>query len=376
MFAIGGAEQWCVSLMRYLERYYVSDLCTKELDRMALELVPRSCKVHNNLHVPDVDLLISIALADYPDTKVPIVTVVHGVIDTVWIKGIIAGTIREAERRDDFHIAAVTDVAKGMFPLEYRGRIKIIENGAEQGRCYGPDMGFRKLWPGKRIVGYLGRMTSEKGIQHLFEASRYLDPEEYHIVVAGPMHYCHCQYLFKKLPANMSYIGALLHPGGFYNSVDCIVVPSESESHCLVLNEAWLAGVRTVSCDYPVNQLFRSRHGNMSVLVPVKPKGQVLACGIIDSFCVDYREHAACVAREHYTAQHMVKRWEEYFDTVLAEPSPRMESVKMIHVISPRRLSSNQRVKLRSLRREHGIRLKEWPVGTDTVSLIGEVIYL
>ena len=52
-----------------------------------------------------------------------------------------------------------------------------------------------------------------------------------------------------------------------------------SAGRLLSINEAWLAGVPVVSCDYLVNRRFEERHGPLMWLVPTPPRaGEARGC--------------------------------------------------------------------------------------------------
>lgn len=61
-------------------------------------------------------------------------------------------------------------------------------------------------------------------------------------------------------------------------------VPSNRESHCFSINEAWLAGVPVVSCDYLVNRRFEERHGPLMWLVPPRPDPARLAAALREAY--------------------------------------------------------------------------------------------
>jgi hypothetical protein len=80
------------------------------------------------------------------------------------------------------------------------------------------------------------------------------------------------------------------------------------------MNEAWLAGVPVVSCDYLVNRLFEEKHGPMMWLVPIRPEPVVLARAIADAYAERHNprvDHAQDVATREYSAPVMGRRWSE-----------------------------------------------------------------
>jgi hypothetical protein len=80
------------------------------------------------------------------------------------------------------------------------------------------------------------------------------------------------------------------------------------------LNEAWLAGVPVVSCDYLVNRLFGEKHGPMMWLVPIRPEPARLAEAIVEAYCERHDPRVARareVANREYSAPVMGRRWSE-----------------------------------------------------------------
>ena len=95
--------------------------------------------------------------------------------------------------------------------------------------------------------------------------------------------------------------------------------PRVYESHCFSINEAWLAGIPVVSCDYLVNRLFEERHGPLMWLVPVRPEPARLAEAINESYTgrQDPRVgQARDVAIREYSAAIMGRRWSDLVATL------------------------------------------------------------
>jgi glycosyltransferase involved in cell wall biosynthesis len=95
---------------------------------------------------------------------------------------------------------------------------------------------------------------------------------------------------------------------------DVLCHPSEYESHCFSINEAWLAGVPVVLCDYPVNRLFEERHGPMMWMVPIRPEPAWLAEAIVEANAGrnDSRvAYARDAANREYAAPVMGRRWSD-----------------------------------------------------------------
>jgi hypothetical protein len=110
--------------------------------------------------------------------------------------------------------------------------------------------------------------------------------------------------------------------GNWLGIADVLCHPSDYESHCFSINEAWLADVPVVSCDYLVNRLFEERHGPLTWTVPVRPEPVTLAASIVEAYTgrEDPRVgHARDVAIREYSAPIMGRRWSDLVATVVRQ---------------------------------------------------------
>jgi glycosyltransferase involved in cell wall biosynthesis len=113
---------------------------------------------------------------------------------------------------------------------------------------------FRK----NKVVGYLGRISKEKNIEMLIEAFKNMDVD-YSLVLAGPEAAVGEEKYLKEIEQlissdqRISKIGRVENPGDFFNSIDCLVLPSNNqlESFGMVLAEAIKCGCPAVAFDLP-----------------------------------------------------------------------------------------------------------------------------
>ncbi|MFO0818000.1 MAG: glycosyltransferase, partial [Pirellulales bacterium] len=164
-----------------------------------------------------------------------------------------------------------------------------------------------------KVVVYIGRIAVEKNVQALIDAVEHLD-ETWHAVIIGP------QYVpLERLGPRVHLLPAQRRIGNWLGIADVLCHPSDYESHCFSINEAWLAGVPVVSCDYLVNRQFEERHGPLIWLVPTRPEPALLAATIAAA-CegrMDARvAHAREVASREYAAPVMGRRWSTLVATV------------------------------------------------------------
>jgi glycosyltransferase involved in cell wall biosynthesis len=195
----------------------------------------------------------------------------------------------------------------------------IIPTGSDPGRVYPlVDRDALKASLGltseHKVVVYIGRIAVEKNVQALIDAVEHLD-ESWHAVVIGP------QYVpLERLGLRVHLLPAQRRIGNWLGIADVLCHPSDYESHCFSINEAWLAGVPVVSCDYLVNRQFEDRHGPLMWLVPTRPEPAQLAAAIVAAYegRTDARvAHARGVASREYAAPVMGRRWSDLVSTLI-----------------------------------------------------------
>ena len=103
-----------------------------------------------------------------------------------------------------------------------------------------------KLDPTKTVVGYVGRVSTEKNIPVLLSAFRKLhDPEKYHLLIVGdgsPEIIAKC----KKL-RNCTVTGFVENVEKYVKAMDIFVMPSRTETTSLATLEAMASGVAVIS---------------------------------------------------------------------------------------------------------------------------------
>ncbi len=208
------------------------------------------------------------------------------------------------------------------FPAHVRDHVVIIPNGSDPSRLY-PLVDRDELraslglTPENKVVVYIGRIAVEKNVQALVDAVEHLD-ESWHAVIIGP------QYVpLERLGPRVHLLPAQRRIGNWLESADVLCHPSDYESHCFTINEAWLAGVPVVSCDYLVNRLLDERHGPMMSMVPIRLEPGQLSPAIGEALegRKDARvAHARDVASREYAAPVMGRRWSDLCQHVLHGP--------------------------------------------------------
>ncbi|MCX6726506.1 MAG: glycosyltransferase family 4 protein [Candidatus Shapirobacteria bacterium] len=105
---------------------------------------------------------------------------------------------------------------------------------------------------GEKIIGFLGRISSEKNIELLIEAFSFL-PKSWTLVIAGPENIIGEEKYQQKIDllVNMDIrivkLGKINNPVKFFNSIDCMVLPSNNR-----LEAFGMASAEAISCGCPV----------------------------------------------------------------------------------------------------------------------------
>jgi glycosyltransferase involved in cell wall biosynthesis len=125
-----------------------------------------------------------------------------------------------------------------------------------------------------KIVGFVGRIGWEKGLEYLIEAMKSVNAK---LILVGPYKDVVGDKTFKKLKSNKNVVfwGPIEHKDlkAFYEKCDCLVLPSINnlETFGIVQAEAMKCGVPVVASNLP------------GVRVPVQITGMGEICKIKDS---------------------------------------------------------------------------------------------
>jgi glycosyltransferase involved in cell wall biosynthesis len=322
---VGGAEQWIASLAHWLDpdRAIVTKvivLFPSAINPVAVSWLPRWVEVVDSRTIEQdgsFDVVITWGLKDLVERishlTCPTIDVQHGVfLHESWQSPLVAAATRAHELYGTT-IVGVNEAVHQNFPEHVRDKVVIIPNGSDPGRVH-PLVDRNELratlglTPEHKVVVYIGRIAVEKNVQVLIDAVEHLD-DSWHAVIVGP------QYVpLERLGPRVHVLPAQRRIGNWLGIADVLCHPSDYESHCFSINEAWLAGVPVVSCDYLVNRLFEERHGPMMWLVPIRPELARLAAAIGEA-CANRDERRVTYAREvacrEYAAPVMGRRWSE-----------------------------------------------------------------
>lgn len=277
------------------------------------------------------DVLISWGYSRLPEVtanlKIPVVEVSH--TSGEWKAH--AHALRNAHKGAT-HFVAVSQAARTAFPEEIRDKVTVIPNGVEVDRVT-PRRGRewqRKEWgigQGEKVALFIGRLHKIKRVDRLIEAAKHL-PEEWSVVIVGDgprrswlkeqaKEVDDCRPV--GVARRVQFYDPVNHVGDTFAGADVFVLPSECEGHPLTLNEAWLAGVPAVCCEFDFCLEMLRKHGEIMRTIPVEHSPQTLAL-VIEVSQVDQHgfavRHIHKQAWAHYTASAMAYRWETYLQEI------------------------------------------------------------
>lgn len=244
----------------------------------------------------------------------PIVSVLHGTQKIKWNEDRIGSAIAAKA-----HLACVNEACLDVYPESVRSRVTVIPNGADVERVL-PRMGRQAMRAklgiadSEKIVGHVGRISPDKGIDKLVAAVELL-PKEWRLLLCGPTKHWNepIDEWQKRLGQRLIVLPEVNHVGDVLSVLDVFALLSPSEAHPLAVTEAWLAGVPTVISNLPWIQAIHLKHDNI-LSIAVDPDNAASVAHMIDY--ADESRKGAEVPREiawrEYTSARMAYRWEQY----------------------------------------------------------------
>jgi glycosyltransferase involved in cell wall biosynthesis len=120
------------------------------------------------------------------------------------------------------------------------------------------DISRSKGTPRKTVFGYLGRIETEKGLDVFFKALQQLGSKESIEVILGGTGKDEEKYKkwadqISQRSSNISFrwLGQVQDTKSFFESIHCLVFPSNFESFGIVMVEAWERGLPVLSSNIP-----------------------------------------------------------------------------------------------------------------------------
>lgn len=335
----GGAERWIISLATNFLSARPVGLALRHnswvewgLLNEAMRVMPVYRNDSNDLHgakhalnkaCEQADVVICWGIEDLQsfktDLHIPVVDVMHCADD---LHSCIAVQAKASTMVADY-VACVTAATISAVPERARGKVKVIHNGADPTRC-APRLGrekTRQMWrmnDDEKMLLFIGRFSEEKNPDSIIGALAAL-PSHWRAVMAGPD--CGMKGDVQRMasmiaPKRCWFPPVSSHIGDLLAAADVLCVPSRSEGHCLVVNEAWISGLPVVTCSYEAMREFDGLHGSLCWLVPVGADALAIADAIEEADSNGRSCERVLRAREIawnlYTTSSMAARWEEY----------------------------------------------------------------
>ncbi|WP_246644277.1 glycosyltransferase family 4 protein [Nonomuraea ceibae] len=278
-----------------------------------------------NLHVPMLEVApIALSVRDRPlvithhtDLWLP-----PGVVNSVATNAVSRSTWM-AMRFADAVVLNSSDQARGskLWPMIRRRHWRGIappcldRRGAEPNHRDGPGL----------HIGFLGRIVEEKGIEYLIRAFQLLDDPDARLLIGGDWIEVAGGGIEDRLrpligdDSRVRMLGMLR--GGqiddFYASIDVFALPSIWESFGIVQAEAMMAGVPSVTTDFPGGRspVMETGFGRR---VPMRdPAALARAITELAALTPAERAEGGRRARELYDKENCFKAYEELFDQLV-----------------------------------------------------------
>ncbi|MQY09977.1 N-acetyl-alpha-D-glucosaminyl L-malate synthase [Streptomyces sp. RB5] len=235
---------------------------------------------------------------------------------------------KAAVRRADLVITNSEDQARGsrIWPTIRRRRLQPISSP-----CVDRNGGEPRLRDGDGLhIGFMGRITVDKGIEYLVRAFRTLDDPRARLLIAGD----------HETVAGGSNIAHLRREAGndrrirftgllrgdavrdFYASIDVFALPSISESFGIVQVEAMMAGIPPVSTDLPGSRYPIAATGFGRLVPPRDPEALRAAISEMAELPAEDRESGREVATKLFGGEAFLDAHEEAFRDLLSGSRP------------------------------------------------------
>ena len=209
------------------------------------------------------------------------------------------------------------------------GEVSVIDNAVNMDRVR-PTLSCRsfrarhKLETTGKVVGYLGRLSPEKGYHAFCRAARHL-PESWIMAVAGPAYHGNA-IPPGEVGARIVVLGEVEDTGSFLASIDALVVPSHYESFGYSLVEGMAAGVPVICTCVGVAR----EHPDLVRFIPSPASPQALAMAVIEDLTQpDITGHRVQRAQQLIQKLYSAEKFGEAWTALL------VEQARTEHIIHP-----------------------------------------
>lgn len=227
------------------------------------------------------------------------------------------------------HLTAVSEMAKRPITRPGNPPITVIYNGVDRERLY-PTQSRRSIrdsWgvnDNDKVIVYVGRFSPEKNPHAAINALRGLPPGW--VAVHYGDHLAHGDLLAEakervraeNLPAK--FYEPISDVGNVFAGGDVVMLASNAEAFSLVMIEAWLCRKPVISTPVGAVPELEARFGKMVIGVESNPRSDDLAAACEFALSAEgdaIVARAYQVAMEHFTAEAMMARWQNYLMSVM-----------------------------------------------------------
>jgi glycosyltransferase involved in cell wall biosynthesis len=200
----------------------------------------------------------------------------------------------------------------------------VLHNGVNLRRLEptGTRKEIRKSWGVGQddwLVGFVGRPHPDKHPERVAMACQLL-PDEYIPVFVGEFDERARQEMIDCCPRSI-FLGHVDQIGDVYAGLNTFVLPSDHEAMNLAICEAWAAGVPVVATPVgAVAELEEEFNRQLVARVPVDSKPEQVADAIVKArfgFDSDMVLEIRWIARQHFSAEAMARRWTTFLLSVV-----------------------------------------------------------
>lgn len=326
---LGGAERWIISLCREFDRSRVIPTVVAVNNWSLVHAITRAAMPR------DVAILPSPVVADQwhafadvvigwgncslgplaTERGVRTVSCIHGATLCSWTKLAVDDALSSGAK-----LTGVNEVCRGVLPVEYRDAMTIFPNGADLSRAMpiegrGATRTRFGVGPHQKLVAHIGRVMQDKDVPALASGVGTL-PDNWLLMVCGPLasETPDLGAMSQRADGRMFYLPPRDHVGDLLAASDVFALLSPSEAHPLAVTEAWLAGVPVVATNLPWLAALEQEHGELTIKVDRKHDSSEVAAALQQACAMprDRRLAIQSIAKQHYTAAAMARRWEQW----------------------------------------------------------------
>jgi glycosyltransferase involved in cell wall biosynthesis len=220
--------------------------------------------------------------------------------------------------RTDYRFVAVSHAAAKPWKKHYPA---IIYNGSDEKRLEpftGRKITRREYGIQENYIafGFVSRMIEGKHPEIVSKVCRHLRK----LGVPAQAVFVGSETKYFKVPDYDIHISQQEYVGDIYAALDYVMLPSESEAFSLAINEAWLLGIPVITTRVGCIPELESKYGQLVYPIALGDSIENIAqdianwVGHTDKSIV---KRAQCVARENFTLDQMVSRWENYLENFI-----------------------------------------------------------